>query len=300
MSTRSSVPTAADLLRRAGEIIDRHGRVALAHIVRVEGSTAGKTGWKLLVGPDGSVEGNLGGGAFEAMVIADARARLGARRGDRADAPRTRSDGCTPAGASGPAGAIKRYYMTEEATKGQATGMVCGGFAEVYLEVIEAPPVVVVYGGGPVGQALARGAELGGFDLVVLDDRPDFRRPELFPAGARLPEVGRDFALPGGGDPLEPIAGRPLYAAVVTRCWETDVAALAALLAASREQLVYLGLMGSHRKIDRVKDELAALGQSLDGLHLHAPIGLDLGGDSPGEIAIAILAQMIQARHGSG
>ena len=66
-----------DLLRRAGEIVARRGRVALAQIVRVEGSTAGKTGWKLLVGPDGEVEGNLGGGAFEAMVIADARARLG-------------------------------------------------------------------------------------------------------------------------------------------------------------------------------------------------------------------------------
>ena len=293
MSTRSSTPTAAELLRRAGEIVDRQGRVALAQIVRAEGSTAGKTGWKLLVGPDGSVEGNLGGGAFEAMVIADARARLGARR---TDPPRARAGEPGPAGS----GEIKRYYMTEEAAKGQATGMVCGGLAEVYLEVIEAPPVAVVYGGGPVGQALARGAELGGFDLVVLDDRADFRRPELFPGHALLPEVGRDFRLPGGGDPLETVSSRPLYAAVVTRCWETDVAALAALLAAPREQLAFLGLMGSHRKIDRVKDELAALGQSLDGLRLHAPIGLDLGGDGPGEIAIAILAQMIQVRHGTG
>ena len=286
MSTRPSASTAADVLRRAGEIVQRQGRVALAHIVRAEGSTAGKTGWKLLVGPDGAVAGNLGGGAFEAMVIADARARLGAR--------------LAASGPSGAAGEIRRYYMTEEAAKGQATGMACGGFAEVYLEVIEAPPVAIVYGGGPVGQALARGAELGGFDLVVLDDRPDFRRPELFPEGTHLPEVGRDFALPGGGDPLEPIAGRSLYAAVVTRCWETDVAALATLLAAPREQLAYLGLMGSRRKIERVENELAALGRSLDGLQLHAPIGLDLGGDSPGEIAIGILAQMIQVRYGSG
>ena len=190
--------------------------------------------------------------------------------------------------------------MTEEAAKGQATGMVCGGLAEVYLEVIEAPPVVLVYGGGPVGQALARGAELSGFDLVVLDDRPAFRRPELFPGAPSCPRSTGTSAPNGGGDPIESVAGRALFAAVVTRCWETDVAALATLLAAPRERLVYLGLMGSHRKIDRVKDELAALGLSLDGLHLHAPIGLDLGGDSPGEIAIAILAQMIQARHGSG
>jgi len=286
MSNRPSAPTAADVLRRASEIVERQGRVALAHIVRSEGSTAGKTGWKLLVGPDGSAEGNLGGGAFEAMVIADARSRLKARLG--------------ASGPSGAAGEIKRYYMTEEAAKGQPTGMVCGGFAEVYLEVIESPPVVVIYGGGPVGQALARAAELAGFDQVVVDDRPDFRRPELFPDGTRLPEVDRDFRLPGGDDLLAPVAGRPLYAAVVTRCWETDVAALATLLATPREQLVYLGLMGSRRKIERVKEELTARGRNLDGVHLHAPIGLDLGGDSPGEIAIAILAEMIQTRHGRG
>lgn len=292
MPTRPSAPAPADVLRRAGEIVERQGRVALAQIVRVEGSTAGKTGWKLLVGADGSVEGNLGGGAFEAMVVADARGRLAERAGE--------SGPSGPSAAGATAGEIKRYYMTEEAAKGQPTGMVCGGFAEVYLEVIEAPPVAVVCGGGPVGQALARGAELSGFDLVVLDDRPDFRRPELFPEGARLPAVGRDFVLPGGGDPLDSVAGRTLFAAVVTRCWETDVAALSTLLAPPRDRLTYLGLMGSRRKIERVKDELTALGRSLDGVHLHAPIGLDLGGDSPGEIAIAVLAQMIQVRYGRG
>lgn len=272
-----------DVLRRAQETVARRGRVALAQIVRVEGSTAGKTGWKLLVDPDGGTEGNLGGGAFEAMVIADARARLAAS--DR-DGP----------GAFG--GEIKRYYMTEEAAKGQPTGMVCGGLAEVYLEVIEAPPLALIYGGGPVGQALARGAELAGFDLMVLDDRPDFRRPELFPEAATIPEVDRRFEPAAGTDALEPIAGRALYAAVVTRCWETDVAAIASLLRKAPERLDYLGLMGSRRKIDRVKDELAAMSLSLDGVDLHAPIGLPIGGDSPGEIAIGILAEMIQSRYG--
>lgn len=271
-----------DVLRRAGTVVDRHGRVALAQIVRVEGSTAGKAGWKLFVGPDGEAEGNLGGGAFEAMVIADLRARLAAHLPGR------------------PSGEIKRYYMTEEAAKGEATGMVCGGLAEVYLEVIEAPPVALVYGGGPVGQALSRCAELAGFDLVVVDDRAPFRRPELFPEAAVIPEVDRRFASADGADYLDRVAGRELYAAVVTRCWETDVAAIATLLGKSPERLAYLGLMGSRRKIQRVRRELEDLGVGLDGVRLHAPIGLDLGGDSPGEIAVAILAEMIQVRYGTG
>lgn len=288
MSVRPAGPpgppgsTPVDVLRRAGDVVLQGGRVALAQIVRVEGSTAGKVGWKLFVASDGETAGNLGGGAFEAMVVADARARLAACR--------SRESG----------GELKRYYMTEEAAKGEATGMVCGGFAEVYLEVIEAPPVALVYGGGPVGQALARGAELAGFDLLVIDDRPAFRRPELFPEAAAIPDVDRGFAFPEGADYLAPVAGRELYAAVVTRCWETDVAAIATLLGRSPERLAYLGLMGSRRKIARVREELEAMGVSLDGVALHAPIGLDIGGDSPGEIAIGILAEMIRTRYGKG
>lgn len=281
MWSRSGTPDPLDVLRLTEETVRRWGRVALAQIVRVEGSTAGKTGWKLLVGPDGDAFGNLGGGAFEAMVVADARERLA---------------GST--GASGTGSEVKRYYMTEEAVKGQPTGMVCGGFAEVFLEVIEAPPVALVYGGGPVGQALARGAELAGFDITIFDDRSAFRRPELFPEGTRIPEVDRMFTAPDGGSLLAPVSGRPLYAAVVTRCWETDVAAIAALLRAAPEHLDYLGLMGSRRKIERVQQELTALGLELDGIPFHAPIGLDIGGDGPGEIAIGILAEMIQARYG--
>jgi xanthine dehydrogenase accessory factor len=266
----SSAP--AQVLRRAEEAVARHGRAALAQIVRAQGSTPGKAGWKLLVLPDGSAEGNLGGGAFEAMVVADARAKLAEAR---------------------PAGEVKRYYLTEDAVKGEATGMVCGGMVEVFLEVVSAPPLLVVFGGGPVGQALARAGDLAGFELMVVDDRPEYRRAELFPEGARTPGTDRAFA----GDYLAEVPGRELYAAVVSRCWETDTAALAALLRQRPERLAYLGLMGSRRKIARVREELGRLGADLGDVQLHAPIGLPLGGDSPGEIAISILAQILQVRH---
>ncbi len=265
-------PSPAEILRQAEEEVARCGRVALAQIVRTQGSTPGKAGWKLLVSPDGTTAGNLGGGAFEAMVAADARAKLAERR---------------------PCGEVKRYYLTEEAVKGEATGMVCGGMAEVFLEVMAAPPVLAVYGGGPVGQALARAGDLAGFDLLVLDDRPAFRRPELFPAAAGAPEVDRSFA----GDYLAGLAGREVYAAVVTRCWETDTAALGTLLGAPPPRLAYVGLMGSRRKVQRVREELERRGIALAGFPFHAPIGLPLGGDAPGEIAISILAQVLQVRH---
>ncbi len=272
-----TAPGPLDVLAEAERTVREHGRAALCQVVRVEGSTPGKVGWKLLVRPDGSSWGNLGGGAFEAMAAADAAELLAA-----------------PAAGS----EVKRYYLTERAVQGEPTGMVCGGFMEVLLEVLAAPPLVVVCGGGPVGQAVARAAALAGFDSAVAEDRPRFREPALFPAATRPVEVSRDYR----EDFLAPFAGRELYVAIVSRCWETDAAALAAVVRQAPARLSYLGLMGSRRKIARVRREVEKEGLelagslTLDGAGLRAPIGLPIGGDTPGEIAIAILAEMIQVR----
>jgi xanthine dehydrogenase accessory factor len=269
-----------EVLAETERSLQTFARVVLCQIVRAEGSTPGKTGWKLLARPDGTFVGNLGGGAFEALVKTDALEKLRQKAGVDASE-------------------VKRYYLTEEATRGEPTGMVCGGMAEVFLEVMVAAPVLVICGGGPVGQALARGAALAGFEVMVADDRAEFRRPELFPAGVRIQAVEPDYSGSEGAeeDVLAPVRRREIYAAVVSRCWETDTAAIAAVLREVPEGLRYLGLMGSRRKVARVREELAARGFDLSKVRLHAPIGLPIGGDSPGEIAISILAEVIGTRY---
>jgi len=264
-------PLFAGVLAEAERALRTHGRVALCQIVRVEGSTPGKAGWKMLVCPDGRAVGNLGGGAFEALVKADASAKLGEEQ---------------------PAAEVKRYYFTEQAVRGEPTGMVCGGLAEVFLEALVAAPLLVVCGGGPVGQAVVRHATLCGFEGLVAEDRDEFLRRELFPEGAQLVRVSRDYH----EDFLRPWAGRELYVALVTRCWETDAAALGSILRQAPPRLRYLGLMGSRRKIERVKQVVGERGHTLNG-SLRAPIGLPIGGDSPAEIAVSILAEVIQVRN---
>lgn len=265
-----STPAATEVLAEVERSLVEHPRVVLCQIVRVQGSTPGKLGWKMLVRSDGSVFGNLGGGAFEGLALGDAKALLEGGESSRTE----------------------RYYLTEDAVKGQATGMVCGGMIEVFLEVLSAPPVLAVCGGGPVGQALARQAVLCDFDLVVLEDREEFRRTELFPEGTRRVPVTRDYE----GDFVGPWRARELLIAVVSRCWETDLAAVRGVLRADLPGLQYLGLMGSRRKVERVERGLEAAGLSLTGVPWHAPIGLSIGGSTPAEIAVSIAAELIQVR----
>ena len=265
------LPSTSEVLGEADRTLARQGRAALCQIVRTEGSTPGKAGWKMLVRTDGTVCGNLGGGAFEAMVGADASERLRL---------------------SGPSSEIKRYYLTEDAVRGEATGMVCGGMAEVLLEVLVARPLLVICGGGPVGQAIAQNGILCGFEALVVDDRAEFIRPELFPAGSHVVQAERDFDAPF----LDEFLARELVITVVSRCWETDLGALRSVLLQAPPDVTYLGLMGSKRKVARILDELGDLRPRLEGLPFHAPIGLPIGGDTPGEIAVSVLAEIIQTR----
>ncbi len=270
-------PTIARVLAAVETAVNAGGRVVLCQILRTEGSTPGKAGWKLAYLANAESVGNLGGGAFEALVKADAAALLANRRSgaDRA--------------------LIKRYYFTEKAVRGEATGMVCGGMAEVMLEVINARPVLAICGGGPVGQALAAQAALCGFDTLIADDREEFLTSDLFPEAAETVAVDREYSQAF----LGPYAERDLSVTIVTRCWETDLAALTSVLRQRPGGLGYLGLMGSRRKIQRVRSELASTGVELGDVPLHAPIGLDIGAETPAEIAVSVLAEMIRERQAS-
>lgn len=262
-----SLPDAVSVLDQALLRLQRAGAVAVCHVLEVKGSTPCRPGWKKLVTPDGESFGNLGGGSFEAQVVADALKRLkGPREGLR-----------------------KRYYFTEEAKRGEATGMSCGGFAEVWIEIMTTNPVLIVCGGGPVGRALATNALACDFEVTVADDRAEFADPELHP-GCRCFQVETDYS----DLALDEYADRDLYVCVVSRSWTTDAAALQRVLSAKPARLRYIGLMGSGRKVKKVQRHLSGQIDDLD--RVHAPIGIEIGAETPAEIAVSILAQVIGVR----
>ena len=266
-------------LRYLTEQLERRGRVALATVVETKGSGPSKDGRRFLVFEDGSFSGTIGGGPFEALVVADSAVLF------HPDGPRR---------------FVKWYDFFEREIGGderEPTNMICGGSARVVVERLEASPALLVFGGGHVGLALARIAPSLGFDVVVADDREEYSRAERFPSGVRVIRAGRDYAMPPTALPER----RDLYVAVVTRCWETDLAALRPWLSDGAPPAKYLGLIGSRRKIRGVFERLREEGVTEERIRsVHAPIGVEIGAVTPEEIAVSILAEMTQVRRASG
>ena len=236
---------------------------ALATVVSTRGSVPRAAGAKMLVYGDGRISGTVGGGKFESLVIAEALEII--------------ADG-TPR--------LKTYFLREG--EPQSFGAICGGEASVFMEALTAGEALWIFGGGHCSQAIARLARECGFYVGVVEDRTDQAAPERFPG---INQLVTDQPAPAF------IAGRDWNArdalVIVNRHAGLDKVTLDAAL--RRGVPGYVGMMGSRRKVSRVFDELAAEGHAREALaKVHAPIGLDIGAESPAEIAVSIVAEVLR------
>ena len=246
-----------------GEALKNGEEVALVTIVSANGSVPQRVGAKMLVYADGRTVGTIGGGCYENEALLKARQSLTTRKP------------CTV-----------RYELADDFAA--ESGLICGGQMEIFVEPIEPSPALYIFGGGHVGQFVARVAHDAGFQVHVVDDREKFANRERFPdiAGVIVDDIPtwlQKTTLPSS-----------TYAVIVTRGHRHDLDALRAL---APRKLRYLGLIGSRAKVKRIYDVLIEEGVSLDQLeNVHAPIGLDIGAVTPQEIAVAIVAELIAVR----
>jgi xanthine dehydrogenase accessory factor len=244
-------------------LLERHGRLAMATLVSAVGSTPRETTARMLILPDGSTQGTIGGGKFESLVIADAKKLL-----DGHGLPFTREYTFIPTGES-------------------SFGAVCGGTATVLLEIVEKAPRLLVVGGGHCGRALARAAVFTGYEVTVADERKEQLDPAAFPSGTRLVHVKDDYS-------DLPVPRPDDFVAIVSRGHVTDGLAFRRL---RNVPVTYLGMIGSKAKRKALFDELRAEGfTDEDFARVKTPIGLEIGAESPEEIAVAIVAELIQTR----
>jgi xanthine dehydrogenase accessory factor len=236
---------------------------ALITVTGSTGSTPREIGAKMLVFPNGTTLGTIGGGRLEAQAIEDS---VGALKGGKP---------------------LNRSYELEP----QELGMYCGGTVDVFIDVFTETLKLVILGGGHVGEKTAALAAFLGIPHWVVDDRPDYATRARFPAARQVIVDQPSSALQS----LHPDANTAI--AIVTRCHGFD---LRCLVAALPTPAFYIGMIGSRTKIKRLFDlcERRGLEPGADA-RVHAPIGLDIGGRTPEVIALSIMAEIVRARNGA-
>jgi xanthine dehydrogenase accessory factor len=164
-----------------------------------------------------------------------------------------------------------------------------GARLEALVEPLLPPPLLVIAGGGHVGQAVALQAGLVGFEVLVIDDRPEFTDPGLFPAGVatRCTHIAGELA--------RLALGPDTFVVIVTRGHQQDEQVLAACI---RRPAAYIGMIGSRRKVALLRASLceAGIASAADLDRVYAPIGLDIGAQTVPEIATSIVAQLVAVR----
>ena len=233
---------------------------ALCTVIDSGGSSPRKRGAKMLVCSTTQIVGTIGGGAIEHAVIREAT--------------RLMADGAPPE--------IFEQHLSHD------LGMCCGGKMKVFIEPQHYSPRLFLFGAGHVAAPLCDLAASVGFEVTVVDERARWATPERFPRAQSVRAQG----------PMEVLDSLALsarcFAIIVTHDHGLDQEILAALLG---QPLAYLGVIGSVRKRERFKKRLRAQGFDEETLtRFHTPMGLDIGAITPEEIAVSVVAEMIQLR----
>ena len=262
------------LISQLADAVDGGVAVASATVVDTSRSVPRRAGAKMLVFRGGAISGTVGGGEMEARVVAEAVASLADGR-------------CR----------LLSYRLVDPV---RGDPGVCGGDVQIFVEPHMPKPTVIVIGYGHVGRAVAQLAQWLGFRVVASDDRVGM---ESDPTGGEdleslsgQPEGGPDELAIGSVEDL--LAGRVLdtdaSVVLVTRNVDVDAAALPALLATGAG---YVGVMGSERRWATTRARLEADGVDPAALdRVHAPIGIEVGAETPEEIALSIMAEVIAHR----
>jgi xanthine dehydrogenase accessory factor len=252
-----------DIYQEIIRIKERGEEAALVTIVSATGSTPREEGAKMLVKPDGTIAGTIGGGSLEAQVIKEA---VGVIK----------------------QGKPKRLHMSLTAKEAEEAGMICGGDLEVFIEPILTAPTLYIFGGGHISLPLAQMGKLLGFKIAVIDDRAEFASAERFPEAEMV--LAGDFSQAFSKLNID----KTSYIVIVTRGHQNDELVLEWAVGTPAK---YIGMIGSQTKVKTVFSHLLAKGVSKETLdNVHSPIGLAIGAQTPEEIAVSILAEIIKVR----
>lgn len=240
-------------------VVEERRIADVATVVAADGDGSVAIGAKMLIETPHAATGTLGDPILDRLVVDDARKVLSERKSR-----------------------VISYRLTN--------GTASVSRVDVFHEVIEPQPQLLIVGAGHIAVPLARFAKMLGFEVLVVDDREKFANVERFPEADRV--TAADFGETLSDFPFTPST----HVVIITRAHTYDEEALRIVL---KRPHSYLGVIGSRRRVQTVLRRLAAEGFDRDDLAaIRAPIGLDIGAELPEEIALAIIAEVVAARRG--
>jgi xanthine dehydrogenase accessory factor len=252
-----------DIYKKLNEASQTGEPVCLCVVIETKGAVPRHAGSKMLVYPDARTFGTVGGGQVENETV-DAALRV-----LKTGKPE-----------------ILRYTL--DARKENAIG-ICGGDVTVYIEPQSVRPILLILGAGHVGRSVAKFGQLLDFRVVVQDDRTELC------TSAHIPGDVEFLPYPIEEIPAHLDINEQVYIVGVTRGSDVDVAGLPAILEYTP---AYFGLIGSLKRWGTTKKALLDNGVTRERIELiKSPIGIDIEAETPDEIAISILAEVIQARN---
>lgn len=246
-------------MQKVAQLEKQNEAFALATIIESKGSTPRHIG-KMIVYQDGNIEGTIGGGLAELHVIKESVRAIQIGQSKTVE-----------------------YILNQDVNGG--ISMHCGGTLKVFIEVYQAKPELVFIGAGHLGYALSKLSDLIGYPYTVIDDRITYCTRERFPNAAHLYANEQiEEAIGKAG-----LSGKS-YVAIFTK--DSDDRSLKEVL---KSPCPYVGMIGSKKKVLRIFDKLKKEGVLEEDLkRVHAPIGLEIEAETPEEIAISIMAEIIK------
>jgi xanthine dehydrogenase accessory factor len=246
------------LFNKILETIQKNNGCVVATVVASRGSSPRKLGAKMVISKDGSIFGTIGGGALEKLVMDDGRKAFAQGKSF-----------------------LKSYSLDKK------SGLqICGGRVSIFFEVVRPARRLVIAGGGHIGLALSFMGKLLGFDIVLIDNRRAFASKQRFFHADQIICDSYQKAL------KRVAPDKNTYIVIVTHGHLYDQECLEASLKSSAG---YIGMIGSAIKIRNIFDALLKKGfKSQSFKRVYSPVGLDIGAETPEEIAVAIVAQLVQ------
>jgi xanthine dehydrogenase accessory factor len=251
-----------DIFEYIIEAKKRNEPLVLATVIESLGSAPREAGARMLVRQDGSLLGTVGGGTIEKIVADEALKMMGTSTSR-----------------------IIKHNLKD-------IGMECGGGMSVFLEPVNPMAQLFIFGAGHIGAVLSQIAKLLDFNVTVIDNRPEYADAAKLPWADSV--IADDYSAALAKLPFSPNT----FVVILTHKHGHDFEVLEKCIARPH---CYVGMIGSKKKVATCMKQLRENGVGEDIIKsIHAPVGIDISANTPAEIAVSIMAEIVQVRSTSG